>query len=65
MFWSGMEKIRWTDHVRNGAVLHRVKEKRNAVHAVKRKEASWIGDILHRNCLVKHVVEGKVEVMGK
>jgi hypothetical protein len=25
-FWKRMEKISWTDHVRNGEVLHRVKE---------------------------------------
>jgi len=39
-------------------VLHRVKEKRNILH--KRKD-SWIGHILLRNCLLKHVIEGKIE----
>jgi hypothetical protein len=24
-------------------------------------KAEWIGHILHRNCLLKHVIEGKVE----
>jgi len=32
-------------------------------------EANWIGGILNRNCLIKHVVEGKterrLEVTGK
>jgi hypothetical protein len=28
-FWRRMEKISWTDHVRNEEVLLRVKEKRN------------------------------------
>jgi hypothetical protein len=23
--------------------------------------ANWIGHILHRNCLIKHVIEGKKE----
>ena len=29
--------------------------------AIKRKRANWIGHILHRDCLIKHVTEGKVE----
>jgi hypothetical protein len=47
--------------VRNEEVLHRVKEERNIVHTIKRRKANWIGHILRRNCLVKHVTEGKLE----
>jgi hypothetical protein len=47
--------------VRNEEVLHRVKEERNIVHTIKRRKANWIGHILRRNCLLKHVIEGKVE----
>jgi hypothetical protein len=47
--------------VRNEEVLHRVKEERNIVHTIKRRKANWIGDILRRNCLLKHVIEGKVK----
>jgi hypothetical protein len=32
-----MEKISWTDRVRNEEVLHRVKEERNILHTVKRR----------------------------
>jgi hypothetical protein len=56
-----MEKISWTDRVRNEEVLHRVKEERNIVHTIKRRKANWIGHILRRNCLLKHVIEGKLE----
>jgi hypothetical protein len=59
--WRRMEKIIWTDRVRNEAVLHRVKEERNIVHTIKRRKANWIGHILCRNCLLKHVIEGKLE----
>jgi hypothetical protein len=59
--WRRMEKISWTDHVRNEEVLHRVKEERNIVHTIKRRKANWIGHILCRNCLLKHVIEGKLE----
>jgi hypothetical protein len=59
--WRRMEKISWTDCVRNEEVLHRVKEDRNIVHTIKRRKANWIGHILRRNCLLKHVIEGKLE----
>jgi len=55
--------------VRNEEVLQRVKEERNILPAVKRRKPNWIGDILRRNCLLKHVIEGqiegRVEVTGK
>jgi hypothetical protein len=63
-----VEKISYTDGVRNEEVLHRVKEKRNIIHTIKRRKANWIGHILRRNCLLKHVIEekiGGVEVMGR
>jgi hypothetical protein len=59
--WRRMEKISLTDRVRNEEVLHRVKEEKNIVHTIKRRKANWIGHILRRNCLLKHVIEGKLE----
>jgi hypothetical protein len=56
-----MEKISWTARVRNEEVLHRVKEERDIVHTIKRRKANWIGHILRRNCLLKHVIKGKLE----
>jgi hypothetical protein len=47
--------------VRNEEVLHRVKEERNMLHTIKRRNANWIGHILRINCLLKHVIEGKLE----
>jgi hypothetical protein len=47
--------------VRNEEVLHRVKEERNIVHTIKRRNANWIGHILRRNYLLEHVVEGKIK----
>jgi hypothetical protein len=46
--------------VRN-EVLHRVQEERNILHTIKGRKANWIGHILRRNCLLKHVIEGKLE----
>ena len=48
-------------NVRNEEMLHRVKEERNIVHTVNRRKANWIGHILRRNCLLLHVIEGKIE----
>jgi hypothetical protein len=56
-----MEKIIWTDHVRNEEVLYRVKEERNIMHTIKRRKANWIGHILRRTCLLKCIIEGNVE----
>jgi hypothetical protein len=55
-----MEKISWTDHVRNEEVLLRVKE-RNTLHEIRKRRANWIGRILRRNCLLQRVTEGKTE----
>jgi hypothetical protein len=56
-----MEKISWTDHVRNEEVLLRVKEQRNILHDISKRKANWIGHILCRNCLLRHVIEGKIK----
>jgi len=56
-----MEKISWTDHVRNEEVLLRVKEQRNILHEICKRKANWIGHILRRNCLLQRVIEGKIQ----
>ena len=56
-----MEKISWTDHVRNEEVLLRVNEQRNILHEIRKRKANWIGHILPRNCLLKQVIEGKIK----
>jgi len=56
-----MEKISWTDHVRNEDVLLRVKEQRNILHEIRKRKANWIGHILRRNCLLQRVTEGKIK----
>jgi hypothetical protein len=46
-----------------------VKEERNILQTMKRWKANWIVHILHRNCLLKHVIErnieGGIEVTGR
>jgi hypothetical protein len=56
-------------HVRNEEVLLRVKEQKNILHEINKRKANWIGHILHRNCLLQWVTEGKIkwriEVTGR
>jgi hypothetical protein len=54
-----MEKIIWTDLISH-EILHTVKDEGNVLHTIKIRKANWIGHILRRNCLLKHVIEGKI-----
>ena len=56
-----MEKIIWTDPVRNDEVLLRVNEQRNIVHEIRKRKYNWIGHILCRFCLLQQVIEGKIK----
>jgi hypothetical protein len=40
--WRRMEKISWTDHVRNEDVLLRVREHRNILQEISKRKANWI-----------------------
>ena len=58
--WRRMEKIGWTDYVRN-EVLFQVNELRNILPAIRKWKAKWIGHFLCRNCLLKQVIEGNLK----
>jgi hypothetical protein len=51
-YWRRMEKISWTDRVRNKDVLVTVREKQNILHTIKGKKivlvAFWIGSALRK-----------------
>jgi hypothetical protein len=47
--------------VTNEKVLQKFKEDRNILITIKRRKANRIGHILRRNCLLKHVIEGRIE----
>jgi hypothetical protein len=59
MCWRRREKISWTDRVRNEEALHRVKQERNILHTIK-EERLIRGAHLHRNRLIKDVIDGKI-----
>ena len=55
--------------MRNEEVLLRVKEQRNILQEISKLKTNWIGHILHINCLLRRVIEGKtkgeIEVTGR
>jgi hypothetical protein len=55
-----LEKVSWRNRVNNEAVLYRVMEERNVLHTIRRRKANWIGHVLRRNCLLSHIIEGKI-----
>jgi hypothetical protein len=56
-----MEKISWTDHVRNEEILLRVKKQRNILHEISKRKANYISPILRGNCLLRQVIKGKIK----
>jgi hypothetical protein len=60
--WRRMEKIGWTENVRNEEVLLTIKEQRNILHQISKEKANWIGQIQRRNCLLRQAIEGKIKV---
>ena len=67
--WRRMEKISWTERVRNEEVLLTVKEHGDILHEINKRNANWIGHILRRNCILQRVIEGMIkggiEVTGR
>jgi hypothetical protein len=55
--------------VRNEEILLRIEEQRNILHEISQRKANGIGYVLHRNCLLIQVTEGKIkggiEVTGR
>jgi hypothetical protein len=56
--WRRMEKIIWTDRVRNEEVLLRVNEQRNIIHEISKRKA---GALMRRNCILQRVIDGKIK----
>ena len=55
-------EISLTDRVRKEVeIWRRAQEEGHILHTTKRRVANWAGHILHRNCLLKHIIEGNTE----
>ena len=42
-------------------MLHRVRLERKVLQTIERRRTNWISHILRRNCLLEHIIEGRVE----
>jgi hypothetical protein len=36
-------------------------EVKNVLHTIKRRRTNWIAYIFHKNCLLRHITESKIE----
>ena len=52
-----MEKISWTDRVRNGDVLQRVEEQRSII---PKKESNW--ELPSKKHVIEKKIEGRIEM---
>jgi hypothetical protein len=63
-----METISWTDRVKNEEVLQKVDEG-SVLRNIQIRKLNTIGHSLHRKCVLKHSIEGKmrtrIEVTGR
>ena len=55
-----MEKISWTDRVKN-EILQSQEGKEYPTYNKKEGTVQWIGHILRSNCLLKHIIQRKIE----
>ena len=55
-----MLNIKWTDRIRNGEVLQRVKEERLLLIITQNRRHSWIGHTVRHNEFVVNRLEGAI-----
>ena len=55
-----MERIKWTDEIKNAIVLERVGEGRIMLELIRKRKRNWLGHWLRRNCPLKDALEGMV-----
>jgi hypothetical protein len=57
--WRKIEKIFWTDHVRNEEELLKVNDQRNIVHEIRKRKSNWSGHIYVETSFYKEVLKEK------
>ena len=55
-----MERVKWTNKIKNAVVLERVGEGRIMLELIRKRKRNWLGHWLSRNCLLKDALEGMV-----
>ncbi|KAJ4438507.1 hypothetical protein ANN_14452 [Periplaneta americana] len=55
--WRRLKRVKWTDRIRNEAVLERVGEERMMLKLIRKRKRNWLCHWLRRNCILKDVLE--------
>ena len=58
--WRRMERVKWTNKIKNAVVLERMGEGRIMLELIRKSKRNWLGHWLRRNCLLKDALEGVV-----
>ena len=58
--WRRVERVKWTDRIKNAVVLERVGEGRIMLELQRKRKRNWLGHWVRRNCLLKDALEGMV-----
>ena len=55
--WRRMERVKWTDKIKNSVMLERVGERRIMLELIRKRKRNWLTHWLRRNCLLKDALE--------
>ena len=55
--WRRMERVKWTDKIKNALVLERVGEGRIMLELIRKRKRNWLDHWLRKNCLLKDALE--------
>src|SRR3989442_7422763 len=59
--WRGLEKISWSDKIRNDEVFARVMEERCLITTIRQRQKNWIGHVMREEWLLRDVLEDNVK----
>ena len=58
--WRRMERVKWTNKIKNAVVLERVGEGRKILELIRKRKRNWLRHYRRKNCLLKDALEGMV-----
>ena len=59
--WRRMERVKWTDKIKNAVVLEGMGEGRIMLELIRKRKGNCLGHWLRRNCLLNDTLEGMVK----
>ena len=59
--WRRMERVSYKDKTTNEDVLKQVAESRKLLQVVINRKKNWIGHVVRHDCLLRDVIEGRME----